>query len=256
MALGGQSRSGYHRIATAIECPQKYAYNYLLGLRSPGEGPATGLGTVVHEYLAAVYLGMTMDSLVLAPRYHPHVPRGREIADAYFIRYPRAAEPFDVLEVEHEIEVGVGPYALTRKIDLVVRHRDDGKVWFYDHKTAGRPTDRLAWSRADWALTTQELVGRAVYGDEWGGLVLNLISTGGPPPFVRRPIQFAAYELAAIPRSLLHYYRLLESLASCDPYNYPRAGSCVGRYGMCEYRMLCESGPMAARAYMGDRGDD
>lgn len=253
--LGGASSYGFHRIAQFIRCPQLFAYKWVLNLVPQNEGQATGRGTLVHEGLAGWYQHGLVDSAwqmmqALGPRYSTWLDEAQRVVLAYIKLY--RDERFDVLAVEHEIAVDIGEYPFTRKLDLVARHHDDGRIWVYDHKTAWSISERLRNARSDWSLATQTIAGKVVlpgaFGGEWGGFVLNLIDTK-ELRFDRQPILFAERELAEIPRSLHWYLKEIDALKDRNPFDYPRSGACLDRYGMCPYRALCEGGMAMRRLY-------
>jgi len=252
----GPSAAGYHRLAQFVRCPQMFAYRWILGLRDPIEGEATGTGTVLHELLRAWYLGLTTDAGLegLAERYQRFVPRALELFERYCKEYP--TEEWEVLDAEREIEVALNECRLTRRLDLIVLWR--GRVYVVDHKTAGRVASRIKSAFLDWSLATQEIAGEAVlpgmYGAEWGGFILNVIGTGeGGAEFRRQVIRFPPHFLATIPRSMYWYLQRIDALAGTDPWCYPRSGACEGRYGMCEYLDLCRFGRVAEGQYEVER---
>jgi len=254
----GQSASGYHRIATFISCPQKFAYRYLLNLKRPTEGMATGIGTVLHEALYAYYVGVDVGEQVgkLPARYSACIRRGMELFEEYQRVYP--VDPWSqVLLAEHEIEVALGDHRFTRRLDLVVLW--GGKIWVLDHKTAGRVTSRLRSAELDWSLATQELVGESVlpgmFGAPWGGFVLNVIGTGTEAVdcrYKRQPLRFPARFMSSLPRSLHWYFERAAALEGTDPWCYPRSGKCMGQYGACDFVDLCRYGRSAERNFKKD----
>lgn len=248
----GPSSAGYHRLAQFVQCPQRFAYRWVLGFTMPVEGDATGIGTVLHELLRGWYLGLMGEESLegLAPRYQRFIPRAIDLFVKYCARYP--TEPWTVLDAEREIEVKLNECRLTRRLDLIVEQ--GGKVYVVDHKTAGRVASRIRSAPLDWSLATQEIAGEAVlpgaYGLEWGGFILNVIGTGNEgAEFRRQTIRFPPHFLVSIPRSLYWYLQRIDALAETDPWCYPRSGACEGRYGMCEYLDLCRFGRSAVSQY-------
>lgn len=252
----GQSSSGWHRVAAFIRCPQQFAYRELLGVRPMLERIETARGTVVHEMLLVWYRGQGYDDAIataraMPERYHLAIPSALAIFEGYIRQYP--TEPFEVLETEVELEVALAGLPFTRRIDIVARTRQ-GTVTIYDHKTAGRPSQRAKSAELDWALMTQELVLRpqcvARYGLRYGGFVLNLIGTQ-EQEYRRQPVLFNATVLAAAARSIHYYLSEINRLAdtAVSPWEYPRSGTCIDRYGICEYRDLCEYGVAALSGF-------
>jgi hypothetical protein len=261
----GQSSSGWHRIAKFIECPQAFSYRERLGLRARVEKIEPATGTVLHEGLRAWYDGEAHDRetvvttmRAMPSRFGPAISHALALFDRYLRRYPN--EDFDVLATEVEVEVTLAGLPFTRRIDLVVREHRGGRVRIYDHKTASQPKRRASSAALDWSLMTQELVlacqCASLFDAEYGGFVLNLIGTASEE-FIRVPLSFNSRMMAALPRSL-HYYltRINELEQTTDPWEYPRSGGCLGRYGVCEYKAICEYGKAAARLEFSCAFDD
>lgn len=257
MTTTGQSSSGWHRIAKFIECPQALAYRERLGLRPRLEPIEPARGTVLHEGLRHWYASerRDLDGAVATIRAMPerYSPATIEQATTLLLAYATAYrdEPLDVLATEIEVAVSLAGRPFTRRIDLIAQRRTDGHVWIYDHKTAGDVAKRARTADLDWSLMTQELVlasqCEAIFSAPYGGFVLNLIGTASfdTPLFRRQPIAFSRRMLQALPRSLHYYLGEIERTSALDPWEYPRSGSCVGRYRVCEYKPLCERGPAA-----------
>jgi len=263
-AKTGQSANGWHKVAKFITCPQAYAYGYRLGLRVPVEKPEPAKGTVLHEMLLVWHTGGSKaDALATAyampSRYKLAIAPAVLLFEAYVQRYP--AEAFTVLAAEHEVAVLLGGIPFTRRIDLIVQSPPpQSLVLILDHKTAGRPGLRAKGAGLDWSLMTQELVMRpqchAMFGVNYGGFVLNLVGTQ-EPEFKRVPVAFSPVMMEAAPRSIYRYLKQMQELdATTDPWEYPRTGACVQRYGVCDFAAICEYGKRAADAFDCTLGDE
>jgi len=253
----GQSASGWHRVAAAIRCPQLFAYRELLGIKPMLERIETARGTVLHEMLRVWYRGQGYEDAIataraMPERYHVAVPSTLALFEGYIRQYP--TESFKVLDTEVELEVALAGLPFTRRIDLVVRD-GRGMVMIYDHKTAGRPAQRAKSAELDWSLMTQELVMRpqcvARYGLRYGGFILNLIGTH-EQEYRRQAVLFNATVLATAARSIHYYLSEINRLADAtvSPWEYPRSGACIDRFGVCDYRDLCDYGVAALSGFL------
>lgn len=248
----GQSSAGWHRLQLFIECPRKFGYKEIIGLLPMIQSSPLALGSATHEGLAAHYLGRPFEEgLKDAPkRWAYKVPIARSILQAYVKHYLR--EPFEVIDVERELIVRINKRKFTRRVDLIFLQQ--GKIYIMDHKTAGQPKSRFASAQHEAALFTQDLVGRAVipgiYGKEFGGVVLNVIGSGEPFEFIRRPLLFPPEIIKNAVTSLDYWLSQSESLiqSGMSPWEYPQSWSCQGRYSRCDFWSLCKRGRSAAES--------
>ena len=135
--------------------------------------------------------------------------------------------------------------ALTRRLDLVTRDTT-GRVYIWDHKhnarvQANKSTDGYA---IDGGFAAFRIMGKQIWGDEFGGVMLNLIQRT-PPWTVARPM------VPATPHRDRHFAKMLwraeHELARLDRdgddfWEWPKVqneSSCVGRYGKCSGIKLC-----------------
>lgn len=59
-------------------------------------------------------------------------------------------------------------------VDMVVRKRDNGKIYFFEHKTCSNFRPEI-YSRFDIQLHIYAYYGKMTYGDEFGGMILNQV---------------------------------------------------------------------------------
>jgi len=148
---------------TYDECPLRYSYEYVLGVRG-GSGTAAELGTLAHDILEefldpapADDTGVgrrphTLDSLLAlaGEKWHDDIARyapQREEAwrdltamlEAWWAEEGEGPFAPDVAAVEHMFEIEVGPHVLRGKIDRV--DRVEGGTRIVDYKT-GRSEPR------------------------------------------------------------------------------------------------------------------
>ena len=239
-------------MADFIRCPRLHAYRWGMSLRPRASSDAASLGTAFHAFAEAYYTGKPWRGVILDATIEPF----RSAAESLFEDYLKwfSAETLEVVAVEQEVVVLVRGLAFTRRLDLV--HRTPAGLVIMDHKTASRPDERLRTARSDWSLSTQALVGQAMferlYGVPYGGFVLNVIPTGDERKFRRQAVAFAPREMEAMPRALHYFMSRRQELidSGLDLWQWPTSGACVGRYGVCRYRSLCESGPAMVPAFV------
>lgn len=258
----GQSRRGYHRIATYAECPQRFAYKYRLGMQPLYETGKRGLGSLLHLGLMYHYrrlAGLGNENPVEQMRWAPrslavHFEPARLIYAEYCSKYPK--EPFDVLEVEQEHEVTILGRAVTCRFDLVIKQRD--RIFVVDHKSHGGRD--VGEHHREWEFSgqmiLQEAIGAArfpaLYNIAFGGVLINAIGTSAPYRFARSRLQIDPLLREPCLRSLAEYDELIDADEGRDPWSYRRNhSSCVGRYGTCDFLPLCRRGKFAAHEYSG-----
>ncbi|MCK5650632.1 MAG: PD-(D/E)XK nuclease family protein, partial [Gemmatimonadetes bacterium] len=149
----GPSPRGWHRLQLFLECPQRYAWNYLAGLKGINEdAPPLVKGSLVHLGLAQHYAQLrekqqgrdpklyfdpieAIDIMVEAkPHWKDHGDLAKRVMDSYLMKWRN--ERFKVVAVEELLEAQIEGYRFTGRMDLVVED-SEGKIWIIDHKTTG-----------------------------------------------------------------------------------------------------------------------
>lgn len=156
-------------------------------------------------------------------------------------------ESFEIVAIEEPVETKFFGYRYTARIDLVIRDRAR-KVWIMDHKFIGRIESKV-YRR--YVLSGQFLgliwIGRELYGDDFGGIRLNLIScrdrigfdryTPEPAPFMlqRFPwvVRYAEEGIAQVER--------LIAVGEPVPAS-PSEHTCMTSYGECPAFEMCRWG--------------
>lgn len=247
-----------HRYWVANECPQKYAYMYLLNLKEPEREKSVALpfGTAVHFLLANHYAGN--DEMYGVEELDPDVVaqlvEAKELVDEYKLHYRN--EQVNVVAVETQVIVNIGDYKLSRRLDLLTEKQ--GKLWVVDHKTAWRVKQRIFEGQADPSLYSQEIVVEASglaekYGLSYGGFYLNVIGKNkddGPGRFVRQKMSWRPEWKRQFPELMMHVLEIPEKFKHLDPWAWPRSGRCVGRYQTCGFHDLCRFGQSVLGNYI------
>ena len=134
---------------------------------------------------------------------------------------------------------------LTRRLDMVIKDRA-GRIFIWDHKhqarvESGRSVDGYA---IDGGFAAFRIMGKQLYGSEFGGVALNLIQTQEPwkvarpmvPPTPHRDHHFAdmlwraEHTLARLDLELPGYW---------DWPKVQHETTCIGRYGACAAIKMC-----------------
>lgn len=151
---------------------------------------------------------------------------------------------------EDTISDAAGHSALfTQRIDLIVRARVSGLIFYNDHKGTAHIAAKV---RKRYTLSGQFLAmqhfGRLRHGRDFGGVHANLIGMK-PIAFERSPVEPAPFRLGAFERDILYAARLeavLRSTYGEDPAQWPGSPSeltCVTAYGPCQFHEMCRFGP-------------
>lgn len=260
---GSSGEWGWHATELALRCPQLFAYTYRLKVLGKTNSEPLLRGSLVHAGLAQHYRRMqesqaggnadewaTPDEGIdacageLGPAAAEYVAMSKHIVRSYIARY--TTESVFPVAVEEVFSATIDGWKYTQRLDLVAREAD-GKVYIWDHKCVGR-IDQKTVTR--YTLSGQFLgmatFGRATYGDEFGGVKLNLILADGAI-FRRELVDPAPNALRTFPISVAHARRLVDDFDSAGtPFNeWPKALSeqtCVSTYGLCPAFELCRWG--------------
>mgnify|MGYP001597995915 CR=1 FL=1 len=254
----GKSTRGWHRLECFHECPQKFAYSELLGLRPKIKKEELFLGTLVHVALAHRYgeiLNMpeAIDPIEAMRKegngsfiFH----RAKDIYNLYDLKWK--VEDFRPIAIEEEFAININGELFTQRIDLVANI--NGRICFVDHKTYSR---KSIWERRGQFLG-QTVLGKTLvpekYGLPFGGIWVNEICTlkpVGSRSFSRRKVEMPNGLVDSFTKEVARSYKEMASLVSLDPYSYPRNYSaCEGKYGRgCDYWNICCKGKSVLEEY-------
>lgn len=281
----GPSEFGWSPYAAFLHCPQLYAYKYMRkqpevsGKRDGGGSEAQARGRAVHLVLAHYYRQLQAQQMGEDPDqwYSPEeaAHMGRDVGEYSFNHVDNAIHTYNhykawwgneghtVIAVEEVWKAELGtldapghpkhgtPIYYAPRVDLVTRDMA-GKVWFWDHKTTSVMKGE---SVAGYSLHGQFIgmrhLGRAFFGEDFGGVILNFIQTTPPPKFSRPSLDAAPFADSQFPQTLLDARNRMARLevetlrGERDPACWPKSlneTSCVGRYGRCAAFDFCSWG--------------
>ena len=141
------------------------------------------------------------------------------------------------------------PITLTRRFDLVTRDQS-GRYYIWDHKhQANVNAKQSATAYAiDGGFAAFRVMGKQLYGDAFGGLTLNLISSTELGKVARAQVPATPHRDAQYAQQLWAAEHAIAQLdMTTDPWEWPKAQnelSCYGRYGPCSGLNLCSLGRM------------
>lgn len=266
---GSSGEWGWHATEIALRCPQLFAYHYRIGREALGTGGNRAplmKGSLVHQGLAHHYarvqsaqegrdpeewarpdVAIEACAEKLGKEALPYISLAQSVVRSYAAHH--ATETIRPMHVEEVFTAEIGGYKFTQRFDLVARDAS-GKVVILDHKTTGRIDSKVTQR---YVLSGQFLgmasFGRRIWGDEFGGVRLNLIEMGddGQHKFSRVTTDPAPHALRLFPLSVEHARKRIDDLdkSGLDPWEWPKVLSeqvCITPYGRCDGYDLCRWG--------------
>ena len=261
----GPSPRGWHRLQLMLECPQKWAFRYK-DPNAANDFVSVPLikGSMMHLILAHHYLHVKAhqegreDTEWLEPRealrqgckengeaWQQHYENILGCYEAYLANWH--FEDIKILEVEKLAYAKIGEYVFTGRFDLVYEDRR-GMVWICDHKTTGRmQTKQRKFYSISGQLVGYRYLGQQIYGDRFGGMILNQVQHAEPHKFARITLPPAPNLIQRFPQIVKDAEDEIASLeASGRRFNeYPMAANeltCYSRYGPCPHMEKCQWG--------------
>ena len=180
------------KLATYRECPQRYKFRYIDGLKRAGQSVEQFLGTAVHQALETLYEGLLkgrtlsseqtaavfdgewekgFSSVLPGPGGIPHREEWAAVGRQCVTNYHRQYHPFDQdstvgLErrIGFPIEVEGKAYPLEGFIDRLALSKVDGAFEIHDYKTA-KTLPAQAYVDQDWQLGLYEIAVRHQWPD-------------------------------------------------------------------------------------------
>jgi len=266
----GPSTRGWHRVESFLRCPQLYAYEKVLNYQWPTSPPLVK-GSLVHLGLAHWYArrredqqggdrekyytaneAMEIGAKEWGELGAEWLPLAKRALAAYAAKW--STEKHKVLMVEEEVRADIWVPKLSRsvlftqRVDLVAE-APDGKVYFWDHKTGFRSGKQMT---TRYILSGQfhgiRWFGGQMFGDRFGGIILNQIGLGiGEIKLGRPAIPPAPNMTQCFPDLLADAEASMAELEreKRDPWEWPKAASeqvCMTPYGKCPAFALCQWG--------------
>lgn len=259
----GPSSAGWHSLAEAGLCLQKWAGRHLLGLSGPPRDYLTR-GTMLHAGIGAHYLRQWAiqkgqdpeqfwdpqeavrvqahaleDRLVEAGADHEAASLVHPVQQAvwaYVHHYAaRDLDRYEILGVELEMtariadeQAPLGYWPFSRGVDLVVFDRLKQAVVLFDHKGRGGRSARIE-SMYEHDLTMAALWKFGAQYERFGGVVLNYVTV---PKVGKRDVTVHMERVEAkrapwlerqIGPTIKHYRRLVHTYMGADPWDWPKA---------------------------------
>ena len=170
----------------------------------------------------------------------------KDVTRKYAAHYAFERVRVEYVEEVFRLFIGEKRAPLTFRVDLVIRDTG-GQVWFVDHKSTGKI---LSSHPKSYSMSGQFMsyttAGRLIYGDQFGGCLLNMIEAGrGAPRFERPNLLGAPGLLAGFPASVERVWGEIQKLSD-TPAGYwpiaPTEHTCWTRYGACNHYDNCRLG--------------
>lgn len=259
----GPSERGWHRIESAARCMRLYALKASGHVPFPESEPLIR-GSLVHIGLAHIYARkQEADSGGNPDKYYSPIDAVLKLAEkngeawldmvdtccdmvnAYRLKWGDDRN-WEVISVEEELRAKLrGKWLYTQRADLIVRDQF-GKVWIVDHKTAFRISSKtLTPHILDGQMLGYQMFGRKRFGDSFGGVVINRITTRAPFQFDRATLEPAPHALSRFVGNLCELEETIERYEGRPPMEWPGAYSnlvCTHKYGKCDAYDKCQWG--------------
>lgn len=268
----GPSERGWHRLQSAMRCLRLYALREKAGLRFAPSAPLVN-GSLLHVGLAHLYqrqkerqTGGNPDkwltphqAVSLAAQRGsdsgeaPHLwLSGVSIVNTALSEYMAHWDDrgWRILEVEKELRATIGGHLYTQRADLIVESNNTKQVFIVDHKScytihAKTQTQHIL----DGQFIGYQRFGRALYGNQFSGVIVNRVKLKPPIQFARGPVEPAPLAVRDFPDLIVEVEKRIAEQESRpdnqDPFTWPPAFSsqvCTSKYGKCSAWNICRFG--------------
>lgn len=286
----GPSPRGWHRLQTAAECLQKYAWSYegpKTSKKPEKKGPALVKGGLVHLACAQHYATMraeqraergeeddpnlwcdpytAVDLIAQMEGAEQYTQNILDTYEEYTKRYPYEQEfqSMQIIAVEDLVETHIQGYWLTGRLDLAYKDMA-GRIWVVDHKTSTRITrNHKTYYGMSGQMHAYLHMARETY-PEVAGMKINMIqhaTASNPPKFERFDLMRSAFLESKFEQSIVDIEQSIERMkATGRSYDdWPKAMSeltCFHRYGPCKFLDKCRHGEQAKTGGMWEWSDN
>jgi PD-(D/E)XK nuclease superfamily len=136
---------------------------------------------------------------------------------------------------------------ITRRVDMITQDRA-GRYFIWDHKhqASVNPNTSAPAYAIDGGFAAFRVMGKQLYGSQFGGVLLNLVQSISPFRVAQVPVPSTPHRDAQFAKQIWTAEHLIAQLdMSTDLWEWPKAQnelSCYGRYGPCDGLSLCSMG--------------
>ena len=280
---GGPSTRGPSTYKDALRCLRFYAFRRSGKGRSPSEAQATG--SVIHAGVAhfrarqgAAQSGgfnhagvhYTHPDQILTPDEaversieeerarggEPSADKARGAVNHYVAKCSRERLRILAVEEEYKVEIALPgdtrPALFTTRVDLVAQSPQSGIVTLWDTKTTAviKGNSHARYYSVDLQFLGLRFVGQQLYGERFGGAVLDMVQREPPHRIFRPRLNPAPYlqsQFVQVIQDVETRIRAMER-AGRPPSEWPAHPSeltCFHRYGPCACLEFCRWGPDA-----------
>lgn len=258
-----------NEIRVESECSRKryYASRDHLALRANRPAKALMLGSAVHAFLAYHYTELQkfydaylqengtapdvdtlLDAMDDLPKYeNPDLeqldPDTRKVYDCVTsMNYYYIADDvtkYEILSCETPFQMEHWPIedvVYHGFIDMEVRSRENGKIYFFEHKTCANFRPDI-YDRFDIQLHLYAAYGKKQYGDEFGGMILNQMKKA--KTFKGYDSKRATFEYNEAEMSDFITWLKAKTVAAISPDNTHAPCNNYMTCKMCEYAPIC-----------------
>lgn len=144
-----------------LTCQRKHYLRYVKQIVSTRKEPSMDFGSAVHagleEYFDAHLIGTSTHEIAKKRAEHAVLEKASDLGleqmdeqkavrmvnaycDYWYYNDDDPLRDFDVLDVEVTLFLPQGDFSLSGKLDALLRHKETGKLYILDHKTASSPS--------------------------------------------------------------------------------------------------------------------
>ena len=273
----GPSERGWHRIEGASRCLRLFAWRES-GTLVWKESEPLIKGSLLHIGLAHLYARKRNELAGDDPeQYYSPADAVRQLSEigaseantahaaalwrvtvpniilalnAYEARWQSCS--WEPIMVEEELRAhipkisGDGTFLFTQRADLAVKDAD-GTYWIVDHKSCYRIESKtLRQHILSGQFLGYQLFGRKLWGENFGGVIVNRVKLSGDYDFDRTVLEPAPSALKVFAKNLALQEQMVGMFEGKPPLEWPAVYSdqtCWGKYGKCDAFELCQWGP-------------
>jgi len=272
----GPSERGWHRIEGASRCLRLFAWREAGAVKWKTSAPLVK-GSLLHIGLAHLYARKRCELNGEDPdQYYTPIEAVKELAEieaqnaetAHDTALWRIHVPdilmalsqyegrwqfcqWEPIMVEEELRAHIpkinqdGTFLFTQRADLAVKD-ENGTYWIVDHKSCYRIESKtLRQHILSGQFLGYQLFGRKMWGEKFGGVVVNRVKLSEPYAFDRAILEPAPNAIRVFAKNLALQEHMVDMFEGKPPIEWPAVYSdqtCWGKYGKCDAFELCQWG--------------
>ena len=247
-------RMSQSKVNTFLHCREEYRWIYEVGLVPKIKSQPLQVGDIAHQLLHLYYTNKLEGNFIenlntFISELYPNNTDEESLNTALiaagllkgYIEKYEEEDPLTIIPGETQLEVDMGDYILTGKVDAWARLQD-GRLWRVEHKTAARmDSNYLEGLKGGLQGGVYDFLTESLFKEQVSGTIYNMLIKTKIPQY---PRAYTPINRKVMERSLKTIDGVVRSIKRGDFYP---STHCFTYNSVCAYKSLCDYDSLQVR---------